>query len=60
MARKGVKIDIKWTKIKLFLPNHDSGRSIMLFKYSSLVAIIFGDADGLLVPSLDSWEVLSG
>ena len=32
----------------------------MLFKYSSLVAIIVGDADGPLVPSLDSWEVLSG
>ena len=32
----------------------------MLFKSGSLVAIIVGDADGLLVPSLDSWGVLSG
>ena len=55
MARKGAKIDIKWTKIKFFLPNHDSGRSIMLFKSSDLVVMFVGDADGLLVPSMDSW-----
>ena len=53
-AEKGAKIDTKWTKIDRFLPNHDPGESIKLFRWGNSVVMFVGDTDGLLAPSLDS------